>query len=77
MDRLDFYRKCLQDFLRSYSSYGSKNTDIETQLILDPVNDRYLLFRTGWDNQRRIHQALLSLWCKMYKPIQIVEWASI
>ena len=58
MDRLALYRKCLQEFLRNYSSYGSKNPDIETQLIFDTVNDRYLLLRTGWDNQRRIHNCI-------------------
>jgi hypothetical protein len=58
MDRLDFYRKCLQEFLSNYSSYGSKNPDIETQLIFDTINDRYLLFRTGWDHQRRIHNCI-------------------
>jgi XisI protein len=58
MDRVDFYRKCLQEFLRNYSSYGSKNPEIETQLIFDTVNDRYLLFRTGWDKQRRIHNCI-------------------
>ena len=58
MDRLDFYRKCLQEFLRTYSTYGSKNPEIETQLIFDTVNDRYLLFRTGWDNQKRIHNCI-------------------
>ena len=58
MDRLDFYRKCLQDFICTYSTYGSKNPEIETQLIFDTVNDRYLLFRTGWDNQRRIHNCI-------------------
>jgi XisI protein len=55
MDRLKQYRKYLQDFLTNYSSYGNKNPNIETQLIFDTVNDRYLLFRTGGDNQRRIH----------------------
>ncbi|WP_310489086.1 XisI protein [Chamaesiphon sp. VAR_69_metabat_338] len=58
MDRPDFYRKCLQEFLNNYSSYGSKHLDIETQLIFDTVNERYLLFRTGWDNQRRIHNCI-------------------
>jgi XisI protein len=58
MDRVAFYRKCLQEFLSSYSSYGSKNPEIETQLIFDTINDRYLLFRTGWDNQRRIHNCI-------------------
>lgn len=27
-------------------------------LIFYTVNDRYLLFRTGWDNQRRIHNCI-------------------
>ena len=55
MDRLDYYRKCLQEFLSRYSSYGPKNPDILTQVICDTTNDHYLLLRTGWDNQHRIH----------------------
>jgi XisI protein len=58
MDRLNDYRKCLQAFLNQYSSYGPKNPEIETQLIFDTVNDHYLLLRTGWDNQRRIHHCI-------------------
>ena len=58
MDRLDFYRKYLQEFLTNYSSYGRKNPEIETQLTFDTVTDQYLLFRTGWDNQRRIHNCI-------------------
>ena len=48
----------MQEFLTNYSGYGSKNPEIETQLIFDTVTDRYLLFRTGWDNQRRIHNCV-------------------
>ena len=58
MDRLNHHRKCLQEFLSRYSSYGPKNPDIETQLIFDTVHDHYLLFRTGWDNQRRVHHCI-------------------
>ena len=28
---------------------------METQVIIDPVNDHYLLLRTGWEETRRIH----------------------
>jgi hypothetical protein len=55
MDRLNHYRQCLQEFLSRYSSYGPKNPEIETQLIFDTINDRYLLLRTGWDQDRRVH----------------------
>jgi XisI protein len=58
MDRLNHYRQCLQEFLNRYSNYGPKNPDIETQLIFDTVNDRYLLLRTGWDQEKRIHNCI-------------------
>jgi XisI protein len=58
MDRLEQYRKCLQDFLNSYSSYGPKKTEIETQLIFDTEHDHYLLLRTGWDGERRVHHCI-------------------
>lgn len=58
MARLNDYRQCLQEFLSRYSSYGPKNSDIETQLIFDTVHDHYLLLRTGWDSQRRVHHCI-------------------
>lgn len=58
MDRLNYYRQCLQDFLNQYSSYGPKNPNIETQIICDQVNDHYLLLRTGWDNDRRVNHCI-------------------
>ena len=58
MDRLDYYRQCLQDFLKGYSSYGPKNPEVETQVIIDTVNDHYLLFRTGWEGEHRRHHCI-------------------
>lgn len=55
MDRIDYYRQCVKNFLTEYSNYGSQQPDMETQLIFDPVNDHYLLLRTGWDDTRRVH----------------------
>jgi XisI protein len=58
MDRLEHYRKCLQEFLNSYSSYGPKNLEVETQIITDTVHDHYMLLRTGWDGERRMHHCI-------------------
>ncbi|MGB7413938.1 MAG: XisI protein [Thermosynechococcaceae cyanobacterium] len=58
MDRLNHYRQCLQEFLSRYANYGPHKSEIETQLIFDPANDHYLLFRTGWDNERRIDHCI-------------------
>ena len=57
-DRLEHYRKCLENFLLEYADYGTKRSGLETQVILDITNDHYLLFRTGWDNNRRIHACI-------------------
>ena len=48
MDKLEHYRTCLQTFLQSYSSYGPKNPEVETQIICDTTHDHYMLFRTGY-----------------------------
>ncbi|WP_416672071.1 XisI protein [Egbenema bharatensis] len=58
MDRVEHYRQCLQKFLKHYSSYGPKNPEIETQVIVDTANDHYLLLRTGWDGEQRIHNCI-------------------
>lgn len=54
MDKLEHYRRCLQDFLMTYANYGGQQPDMETQIIIDTTNDHYLLFRTGWDKNRRV-----------------------
>ena len=58
MDRLEHYRKCLEKFLSSYTNYGSKNSEIETQIICDKIHDHYLLLRTGWDGEKRKHNCI-------------------
>jgi hypothetical protein len=58
MDKLNHYRKCLQEYLTQYAQYGSQTVGMETQLIFDQVNDHYLLFRTGWDETRRVHACI-------------------
>jgi XisI protein len=58
MDRLEHYRQCLQKFLADYADYGAKREGLETQVIIDTTHDHYLLFRTGWDKNQRIHACI-------------------
>jgi hypothetical protein len=58
MDKLNYYRQCLREFLTQYASYGSQDQNMETQLIFDIENDHYLLLRTGWDKKRRVHSCI-------------------
>ena len=58
MDRLKYYRSCLRSFLTDYAKYGGERSGLDTQVILDTTNDHYLLFRTGWDHNRRIHACI-------------------
>ena len=41
MDKLNYYRQCLREFLTQYASYGSQDQNMETQLIFDTENDHY------------------------------------
>ena len=56
MEKLDLYRKIIQDVLKEYVSAGQDhNKDAKTQLLFDPVNDHYQLMRVGWQGRNRIY----------------------
>jgi XisI protein len=54
MDRLDYYRQCIRDFLNHYSQHWLESS-IENQVILDSEHDHYLLLKAGWDGEQRIY----------------------
>jgi XisI protein len=54
MDRLDHYRKSICKFLNKYLEAWQEK-DVETQLIIDSERDHYLLFRVGWEGEKRIN----------------------
>jgi len=68
MDKLNYYRQCLREFLTQYANYGSEDQNMETQLIFDTENDHYLLLRTGWDKKCRIHSCIFH-----YNNIKILR----
>ncbi|NJK35989.1 MAG: XisI protein [Oscillatoriales cyanobacterium SM2_2_1] len=61
MDKLDFYRQCIQDILSEYASIPVSNGKIDTHLIFDVQRDRYQVVNIGWDGYRRVHGCVLHL----------------
>ena len=47
MDKLEFYRQCIQEILTEYSKYPPVNGEIEVQTIIDTTNNQ--VFDLGWD----------------------------
>src|SRR6266404_1689195 len=61
MDKLSHYREILRRVIEEYASYKPANGQIETEAIVDPVQDHYEVMRVGWDRHRRIHGAVIHL----------------
>jgi hypothetical protein len=64
MAKLERYRELIQSVLLTYAeSRGgtSNDSDLELQVIFDPVRDRYLLVHVGWYRDRRIYGTLVHL----------------
>jgi XisI protein len=58
VDNLEKYRQFIREFLTQYAEKMKTDREIENQLIFDTEHDRYLLMRTGWDRDRRIHSCV-------------------
>ena len=54
MDRLEYYRACICQFLQKYYTILQEQS-LETQLILDRERDHYLILKAGWDGEQRIY----------------------
>ncbi len=63
MDRLAHYRQVIQEWLKAQSAFDNRvgQGTLETQTILDPVNDRYLLLRSGWQDKKRIRSIIVYM----------------
>ena len=59
MDKLEHYRSCIQTLLERHSQYKSRDEDVESALLFDPVRDRYQLMRIGWKGLKRIYSIIL------------------
>lgn len=61
MDRLNFYRQCVEELLTKYANYSSSDPEIDTQLIFDRERDRYLLAYVGWQKNRRVYGVAIHI----------------
>ncbi|MEM9220223.1 MAG: XisI protein [Cyanobacteria bacterium P01_F01_bin.150] len=61
MDKLESYRKAIQEFLTDYASVPVSNGDIETYTAFDMLNDHYQVINVGWDGYRRVYGCAIHL----------------
>lgn len=61
MEKLEFYRQCIQELLREYSKSTTSNDEIEVQTIFDTEQDHYQIVDLGWDKHRRIYYCVMHL----------------
>lgn len=58
---LDEIRKIIETVLTEYAQIPYAFGDIQTEVVFDRNNDRYLLVNVGWENDRRIHGTLVHI----------------
>ncbi len=61
MDRVEQYRKIIQQILTEYVTVPIANGEIDSELIFDIERDRYQVTNVGWDGNRRVHSCALHL----------------
>ncbi|MDM8522724.1 element excision factor XisI family protein [Desulfococcaceae bacterium HSG8] len=61
MGTLNDYRKIIEKVLENYLNISYANGEIENEIILDRMNDRYVVMSLGWENVRRIHGCIIHI----------------
>jgi XisI protein len=59
MDKINYYRNCIQTFLEQQSHYRTHDEGIENELFFDPIHDHYQLMRVGWKGLDRVYHTVL------------------
>jgi XisI protein len=59
MDRLEQYRKIIQDLLQDYTLGNRSDAGFETQILCDRDNDHYQLVSLGWQKHKRFYTVLM------------------
>lgn len=61
MDKLNRYKKLVQEILQKYADLFNETdqTEIEVHTVFDESANRYMVYRTGWLDTRRIRSATL------------------
>ncbi len=69
MDILDSYRQSIEKILAEYAAIPYAYSNINTEVVFDRINDRYLLVNVGWDSDayggrvrhRRVHGCIVHI----------------
>lgn len=51
MEKIELYRKFVQEILAEYTQQGLGSDLTETQLLFDPVRDHYQVVDIGWEDE--------------------------
>ncbi len=55
------YRPIIRQLLQDYAAFLGNDDQVQVELVLDEVRDRYLLVEAGWENGRRIYGTLIHI----------------
>ena len=69
MAKTEEYRQLIQEVLTTYSQIDFDNPELESELILDLVRDRYQLMHIGWRDEQRIYGCSLHVDIKNEKNL--------
>lgn len=72
MDKLDNYRRMIQQIVARHAQYKPSHGRIETLPICDTDHDQYLLMDVGWDQTGRVHAVVFHL--RIQEGKIWVEW---
>jgi XisI protein len=61
MGKVEHYRQIVQELLTSYSQINFGDPELVSELILDPIRDRYQVVHVGWSDEQRIYGCSLHL----------------
>ena len=61
MDALNTYQQIVEQILVEYAQVPYAYGEIQTEVVLDRSNDRYLLVNVGWDNGCRVHGCIVHI----------------
>ena len=61
MEKLDMYRRYVQQVLEEYAQYKPSVGEIELQPIFDTERDHYQLVTVGWVRRQRQHGILVHI----------------
>lgn len=61
MEKLELYRKYIQDLLTEYANRGSRDDEVQIQTIFDTQRDHYQVVYAGWRNRKRHYGCVLHL----------------